>query len=182
MIKKEMFLPAWILILMIVFTVLCMLVWLSRGRMPFAIKQKMRVGAMILALTASASGCVWHTCYVRVAPVNVISFKEGEVNLWKASEKSESEMAVANKNSSLKGRLFAMRGDGFSYIVTDAHGKELRKENLALSEASPKDERAFEIDLKNIDKGTYELSFYRATRDSIGPENLLRRFKLKISN
>jgi hypothetical protein len=59
MIRKEMLLPVWILILTIVFATLCMLVWLSRGRMPLAVKQKLRVGAMILSLTATASGQVF---------------------------------------------------------------------------------------------------------------------------
>jgi|WetSurMetagenome_2_1015567.scaffolds.fasta_scaffold862398_1 hypothetical protein len=182
MIRKEMLLPAWVFILMIVFAALCLLVWLSRGKNPLVLKQKMRVGAMILSLTATASGCIpIRTCYKPAPPKNVINFnKGGEVNLKTARGKSKQDEVVANKNSILKGRLSYMREKNFSYAITDGHGNELRRNNLALLETAARNENSFEIDLINIAKGTYRLNFYRTTQDAIGQEALERTFKLKI--
>jgi hypothetical protein len=55
MLKKELFFPVFAAILGIVFILICIAVWLNKGKNPALLRRKLRIGALILSLTAVAS-------------------------------------------------------------------------------------------------------------------------------
>jgi hypothetical protein len=64
MIKKEIFFPLLAAILGFVFILLSLMVWLNRGKNNGLLKRKLRIGALILALTTAAScGSPHVSCY-----------------------------------------------------------------------------------------------------------------------
>ena len=74
---KDIFSPVILIGLVVAFAVFSLLVWFSRGKNARYIKNKYKLGGMILSLSFFATGCSTIvppevTCYVSVPPPNMI--------------------------------------------------------------------------------------------------------------
>jgi hypothetical protein len=61
--KREIFIPIFIIVLMIIFVIISAIVFFSKGKSSF-VKQKLKIGAIIISISAFASCNIHkHTCY-----------------------------------------------------------------------------------------------------------------------
>lgn len=153
--KKEMMIPFVLVGLAVAFGLVSAMVILSRGH-PGWIKRKLKIGGMILSLTATLNGCGTEptmTCYV-VVPINEFSLvDEQDIAL-------PQEITVdLTTNPVLRGRLRNREATSFVYRIVDKNQTQVQGGLLqALDGAWDEYREEFEIVLDtNLVTDTYHL-------------------------
>ena len=162
MLKKYMIIPLLLAVLGAAFALVSFLCFISRGRYVF-IKQKLKIGALLLSLTAFSAGCQSNQddivlCYKAAAPTpHITIFNETNQNR---------EIIV----DPLLGRAITgtIQEDEqsyphYSYRIVDNKGAVLQKGGLTITQTSAKQPRelCFEIIIdQDIPLGTFSLRLY----------------------
>lgn len=163
MIKKELLIPISVIIFSIIFAIISMFVFFSKGKSKYWLTKKMKIGAVLLSLSAMTiqNSCrpPFVTCYEQVMPnqIYVETDSLGNVNL---------NITESNK---LNGKIFVRESDEFSYNITDTalNASVLFKGNISPSDGiydSTEENFFIEIDT-SISEGKYVISFYPLSID-----------------
>jgi hypothetical protein len=186
--KKEIIIPLVVILAGIAFTALAFLVWFSRGRIPVWVKYKLRIGALILTLTATVSGGCHRVinCYVpeysETASVRDLNSRSGKIEVESIERKNKPAVITMNNKDSLDGRMMNYFGADFSYRIVNKDGIEVIKNNLAFIKTKQGNDKKFKIGLNGLANGNYDLFFYNTPKDNIQPEIFEKQFLLRIHN
>jgi hypothetical protein len=136
-------------------------------RNPWFIERKLQLGALLLTLTACATGCrgggpgPFVTCY-DVAPSNSITIDQLDYQASKI-------LLNASEPDTITGTLSFREGTAFSFALRDSSKTILRKENLLPADgAFDADQEQFSIAFSQLlPVGVYSLEFFSRPADSI---------------
>ena len=177
MLKKELFIPLILAGLSLIFFIVCFLVFITRGNNSYFIKKKLKVGAMILALTAivypeSYSYAQTIKCYVK-PPSNVFFLDQNktEINI------------DLSKSNILAGKINFRKGTVFSYKVTDEKDNVKQVDNIkALDDKFDEFEEAFQIKVSDyLPSGKYYIYFYSLKKEDQNAENTNYSYKYTLN-
>jgi len=162
MFKRYMIIPLLLSILAIAFAFVSFLVYISRGKY-FFIKQKLRIGALILTLTTFSYSCHSNQddiilCYKTAAPTPSITFFN-EIN------QNQEIIVDPLVNRAIKGTIREETESypHYSFRILAADGTTLQKGELPLRETEAKETRALSFEIlidQDIPLGTYTLHVY----------------------
>jgi hypothetical protein len=168
----------------VVFGVLSLLVWMSRGH-PGLIRHKLGVGALLLSFAAllagGAVGCpeTHVTCYIPLSDAEVVS------NRISLRDLGPNNILVIDLQQSavVTGNILHVRGTTFSFSVTQGQAVLQSNDIDASDGAFDEDVEEFQITIdSNIPAGTYTLRFYSvpASRQESSPHAEIAEFVLQI--
>lgn len=168
MIKKEVLIPIALAGLGIVFSIILLAVFISRGKSEFWVSKKMKIGAVIISLSSFAvqQSCVPVTCYEPAMPdqMYITTNSQGEI--------------IMNLNDStvIRGILYERQSIEFSFNIADTlKSDSIIQKGEILPVDGNFDESNEDFYLKinsNIAEGTYLLKLFntnRAMQDSLYP-------------
>jgi len=142
------------------FGLISLLVILTK-RHPYFVKKKLRLGALILSLTGASVGCATVTCY-SPALDNMFSIDQSDTQTG-AFVVSRAAM------DTITGKISERHGNSFSYRIIDAMDSTVLSDNIS-PEDGIYDEAVEEFKIgfgHSLQPGTYNLRFYRASKDSV---------------
>jgi hypothetical protein len=170
MTKKELIIPFLFIAFCFAFGVVSIAVFISNGRSKKWVARKMKIGGLLLSLTAvSCNGGRQVNCY-DTEPWNYMYLNQtGEKGL---------EINI-DTNNVLIGRISGRHGKDFSFSINAKGGNTLQKDFvLPLDSAFDKDSEDFKILIDpNIGSGTYELKLYSSLpqkQDTLQPQNTIK--------
>lgn len=176
--------------LVIAFLIVSAIVFITNGSSAKFISRKLKLGALILTLTASIStGCKGPlnpenpegpgggiTCYdvAMVDDMIINNYSHSEAG-WPLNLKESNQMS---------GKIMYRQNDAYSFRLTDANEKVYQIAPInALDGDYDESTEEFRIALnKNINSGLYYLECFNVGTDGIGGRVPLRKFILDISN
>ena len=148
--------------LAIVFAIISLLVYLTKGH-PSLIRKKLKIGAMIIAITSIYS-CdmltdeTTTTCYAPVVPQNQIVL-----------DSPDGSTIYLKENNIIHGEINNRGANEFSYALTDSTSYEYQKDDLTAKDGAF-DEYYEEFDIilnDSLRSGTYNLDFFLVPEDQI---------------
>ena len=177
MLKKENFIPIILLLVGIAFIAISILVFFSKGNTKL-VKHKLKLGAIIIGLTASAVSCrPVVTCYEPAMPpdndqfsFDIDSFYQGTIIL------------KLPEDSLLTGKIYDCTKLQYSYLLQDLSYIEKYRDNI-ISEDGNFNTNVERFIIKipvTIDTGTYYLRIYtndKSQIDSVSPK-IVKRIKI----
>ena len=183
--KKEIWIPLYLLMLSLVFVTVSFLLYLSGGKNQKLLAKKLSLGAMIISITA-AVGCTPikppHTCYV---PPSAYVQVENEVIDRSTSDWKYSVEIDISETNIIKGKSMHSFGSKISFRITDTDGKIIQ-----FSDAKPVDgefnDHTEELEMhlnKDTEPGEYILTFYtreKALAERMPEDHLYVQFTLII--
>jgi len=173
--KKETIIPLAFVALSLFFIAVSAMVYLSGGKSKKWVARKMRIGGILLTMTAfSCNSSQQVKCY-DTAPLNYMSLK--------SSAEKGIEINI-DTNNVLIGSISGRHGTDFSFCLTDKAGKSIQKDFvLPVDSAFNSDYEDFKLAIdKKISEGKYQLKLYASSpkgQDSIQPQN---EFKIIIKH
>ncbi|OQY05310.1 MAG: hypothetical protein B6I20_01440 [Bacteroidetes bacterium 4572_117] len=156
--KKETIIPITVAVLTVLFAIISLAVFFSKGKSGFWLSKKMKVGALLLTFsTVTTYSCV--SCYDMPAPANrfIIENLDGyKINL---------DLNIDNK---INGTIEDRDGINFSFNITDT----LRSDTLQIDNILPADglfdsyveDFTILVD-ENLQNGTYYLNLFAEDKD-----------------
>jgi hypothetical protein len=157
--KNELPVPVLAAGLAVAFIFVSAMVLLTRH--PRWIQRKLRIGALLLSLTAVAScGDETITCYDPIQP---------QPNRFEVEQSYGGAISIdLNQTQTLSGTIHEREGEVFSYRLEDESGVEMARENItALDGAFDEDVEEFEIALPGtLAAGSYTLEMFTADLDA----------------
>jgi hypothetical protein len=176
---KKITLPIILAALSLVFIITCVALYLHNGKSAKWVARKMKVGGIMLSLTAILSACdptqvndePEITCYM-VASSNLIIVETDSTNTI--------TLDLPNKQT-IEGEIMSRVSNKFCFTVLDSTERVVQKENIsALDGAFDESEEHFKITIDNkLANGNYSLKFYNTDKDSL-PEYPIQKINLKI--
>ena len=166
--QKEIFIPIYLIFLSIVFITVSFLLYLTNGKNSKLLAKKLKIGAMIITLSA-VIGCsgsstpepVMKTCY-KPAPPNVFTITQEH---WK-----EGGIIVDDETDLILNCILDRRSsDEFSFRLLDADKKVIASGNLEADDGKF-DENSEDVKVKfnkDIPKGDYSIQFFASSVDKI---------------
>ena len=172
MIKKEIITPFLVIGLGLAFTIVTFAVFLSNGKSKKWVTRKMKIGGILLTLTAAS-------CNGGGGEVNC--YDVAEINSMYLTNNSVYGIELKlDTNNILKGVISTVHGKDFSFLVSDSTGKKFQKGLIILDTASNYT-KGIKIELdKSLKAGKYKIKLYDAaisSQDTIRPK---REFSLTI--
>ena len=168
--KKDTFVPILVITLSIAFSVIALAVFLSKGKSKFWLSRKMKLGALLLTLTAvSQQSCAPVSCYDPIEP-----------NQFNIDNNGSSGINIdLNVDSKIYGSINEREGTTFSYNITDS----LQTENIIPTDGVfDSSTESFIIDVDtNIVTGNYYLQLYKTSQDN-QTDSYNHSYKLNITN
>jgi hypothetical protein len=173
--KKEFIAPVLIIGLSFLFAVICITVFFSNGKSKKWIARKMKIGGLLLTLTAVS-------CNGGGGEVNC--YDVAETNAMWINNTSQNGIEVKlDTGNMLNGTISTVEGKDFSFLISDSTGKKFQKGQIVLIKDTAGYSENFNIELaKSLKPGKYKLMLYASkieNQDSIGPK---RNFNLMIKN
>jgi len=158
--KKELLVPFLVIGLTVLFVGICVAVFLSNGKSKKWISRKMKIGGLLLTLTAvscnggNGEGVV--TCYAQ-AMVN-------DFELDEAKTYDSAEVKLYSQNV-MNGKIYSIQGKDFSFALIDENNKKAQFGSLIITDGKvDQTNEDFQLVLdKTLRPGNYSLNFY-ATR------------------
>lgn len=154
--KKEAIIPISFLLLSVLFAFICTMVFLTKGKSAKWLARKMKIGGLLLTLTAAScnGGNEEPNCYVQVAPnsINLNAYAGDTIAL------------DLDTNNILYGTIYEVTRKEFSFAIIDRTHKKIQKGNLIPQDGkfnSGNEDFSIEID-KDLAKDKYELRFYES--------------------
>ena len=189
MLKKEILIPCYIIVLSIVFVIISALVIITKGRTSL-LKKKLKIGAMIISLTAMVSGCgpgpqPMVLCYEMVLPD---CFEISESKYVNDEDYVGEEISVdLSLNAILKGTIIYREAKEFSFIIADTKNTIKQRGEISPYDGEFDSEtEKFEIAVDpEIPSGIYYLHLYNVAQDkqpARPEENPMWKFRLNITN
>ena len=183
--KKEIWIPLYLVGLSIAFITVSFLLFLTRGKHQGLLAKKLRLGALIISLTAAVSCSPFKpppTCYVPPSPYVTI---ENEVIDRSTPDWEYSIEVDISETNILKAKSMHSFGGKISFRITDKNGKVIQ-----FSDAKPVDgefnDHTEELELhlnKDLKPGEYDLVFYtreKALAERMPDDHLYVQFKLIV--
>ncbi|MDF1550453.1 MAG: hypothetical protein P1P88_21710 [Bacteroidales bacterium] len=174
--KKEIVVPLLVIGLTILFAGICAAVFLSNGKSKKWISRKMKIGGLLLTLTAAScnGGGGEVMCYETVATNSIWIEGTGQNGI---------EIKLDTSNV-LSGQISGLDGTDFSFKISDSENKPLQRGNLIPNDGKfDQFYEAFKIELdKNLQPGNYLLDIFAAkiaAQDTVLAQNHLN---LSIKN
>lgn len=168
--KNQLPIPVLAIGLAAAFLIVSAMVLLTRH--PKWIQRKLRVGALLLSLTAVAScGEETITCYDPAMP-----------NYFELEQSYGGTIAIdLNETQTLSGAIHDREGEAFSYLLSSDSGEEMAREDIAaLDGAFDENVEEFEITLPtSLTAGSYTLDLYASAADA-QPEYASSTFTLEV--
>jgi hypothetical protein len=176
---KKITLPIILAALSLVFIVTCVALYLHKGKSAKWVARKMKVGGIMLSLTAILSACdptqvtdePEITCYM-VAASNLIVVETDTTNTI--------TLDLPNQQT-IEGEIMSRISNKFCFTVLDSTERVVQKENItALDGTFDESQEKFKITIdKELAPGNYGLRFYNTDKDSL-PEYPIQNINLKI--
>jgi hypothetical protein len=173
--KKELITPFFVAALSLLFVAICFAIYLTDGKSKKWITRKMRIGGLLLTLTAAScnGGGGQVTCY-----------EMAEINAMWINPTSQNAIEVKlDTGNVINGFISTIQGKDFSFLVSDSAGAKYQKGIIALSKDSIGNSIDFKIELdKNLKPGKYMLMLYATGvkgQDTVGSK---REFDLVVKN
>ncbi|MFO7652996.1 MAG: hypothetical protein R6X25_04150 [Candidatus Krumholzibacteriia bacterium] len=170
--------PLAIIVLAVVFALVCLLVRLSRGH-PWFVRRKLAVGALLLSLTWSTSGCDDRpdaTCYAPQPP-EMQTFEFDEQFLPAGTLQLD-----VGAGTQLTGEVVDRDFDAFAFRLLSAGEQEVTRGALIAADgAFDENTEPFVLDLgADVAPGEYKLEIYPGSPDVIEPGAYLLRVTLMV--
>lgn len=182
--KKENLIPLLLVVLGFAFVVISLIVFITKGKSYYFIKKKLKIGALIITLTAvlngnSLSADYDHkkTCYMPIRRDEIEEKKELELETITIMSSIKNNIITysLSKKEPVKGFVSnAGKNNKISFKITNSKDKTILSDNLTLTNDS------FEIILNEMKKGTYKFYLYLSEKETQTKENLFKQYKLKI--
>ena len=176
---KKITLPIILAALSLVFIVTCVAVYFNKGKSAKWVARKMKVGGLMLSLTAILSACdptqitdePEINCYM-VAAYNLIVVETDTTNTI--------TLDLPDKQT-IEGEIMSRESNKFCFTVLDSTKKVVQKENIsALDGTFDESQEKFKIKIdKELAPGNYGLWFYVTDKDSLS-EQPMKKVNLKI--
>lgn len=175
MTKKELITPIAIILLSVVFAIICIAVFLTKGKSSFWISKKFRIGAMLLTFTSVMACKPTVTCYEPM-PSDWITLDS--IN-WETSELN----IDSSENEKITGKISGATDSVYSYNFADTIGNVLVKNNLQIKDGTFDEfDEEFEIlETNSLNTGLYVLQFYKKNKDNQNDTNFVNSFNVRIS-
>ncbi len=173
--KKDFLVPVLAIGLSLAFVFVSLLVFLSGGKSGFWISKKLKIGALLLSLTAIANqACDRTNCY-DPAPVNTFDMDNADY-----SRVIKVNLKDSNK---LTGILYGREGIDFSFNVMDSLNTSIFQTGKVLpvdgSFDSDREDVVIELD-ENLVTDTYRLNLY--DQNTTDKDALASLYYLEIQN
>ena len=162
------------------FAIISFLVYITKGNNAYFLKKKLRIGALLLSLTAVTTGCNDNvvTCYAPL-PGEEITLNSG------SPAGSHGELVLnLSKTDTVQGTIFRRYSSKYSFQLATVRDSILQRENIsALDGAFDEPTESFNITLRrDLDTGYYHLKIFDAGIDSISEHTLTHGYTLQIVN
>ncbi len=172
--KKETFVPFLVIGLSMLFAFISIAVFLTNGKSKKWIARKMKIGGLLLTLTAAS--CNWGggrvTCY-DVAEINA---------MWINNTSANGIELNLDTGNVLNGTISSIQGKDFSFSVSDSLGRKYQKGSILFDSLTNFTEN-FKIALdKSLKPGKYTIKLFttsQAGQDTIQPK---REFDLIVKS
>lgn len=145
------------------FAVVCLLLAFKKGKREKWIARKMKLGAMIIAISGIAAGCTPESvinCYDPVAE-NIFSFDK--------TDSADYRVIIANfpADTVVTGKIYSRTYNEYTFEILKADSQSVQKGNLIPTDGSFNDsDESFKINLNTqIDTGKYFLNIFAITDD-----------------
>lgn len=174
--KRELILPILVIGLAILFATTCVAVVLSNGKSKKWLARKMKLGALLLTLTAAScnggNDDDMVTCYV-----------EPMANDFEIENVTNDTVNVKlySKNV-LEGTIYNIQGENFSYALFDSENKNASTGRIMISDGKiDKNRESFNLPLdKTLRPGYYTLKLYSSGIDGQDADYPQRTYVLDI--
>lgn len=166
--RREHFIPLIAGILVVAFSMVSLLVFLTHGRSAYLIRRKLKLGALILSLTAAAAmtGCDRRgpttTCYLPALD------PENEITLHGTDQSGRVVLNLDEANE-VFGIVEYRQATVFSFVVMKSGDEEFQRGAVLAQDGTydaPTEEIHFSID-SGIAPGEYYIIFYDCSVESI---------------
>lgn len=177
--KKEILIPLLVFVLSIAFIIISFMVFVTKGKRYYFIKQKLKLGGLILTLSA-----IFNTntitakndmvrCYRKVA--------SNSVTLNYDYSKGFIEYSIS-KAIPLKGEVYDVTKKEFSFrIVKKDTNEVILSDDIILNNAKINNySEQFEIVLKDIEEGEYTVQIFNVKKENQTDSNYNRTYPLKV--
>lgn len=179
--KKDIIAPVAYISISVVFAIVCLAVYFSKGKSAYWIKKKFKLGGLLLTFTSVTSCVHVGTCYDSgedyVDPQNNLSFNS-ESHFYKNEFIFDS---IQTKK--IAGGILNTSSTKYSTSITDTTGDVIYKVNLQ-SYDGIFDEYAesfyFSIDT-NLTVGKYFLNFHLTDTENQSNNTIFKNYNLKIT-
>jgi len=152
MTKKEIIAPFIVIGLAVLFAAICIIVFLTKGKSKKWIARKMKIGGLLLSLTAISSGTGCITCYdppsVDIVRLNDMIDYEIKLNL--------------DTGNVLTGTIYDITASSYSFTVEDELNETRQSDQIIPADGaidSPEEEIKLEID-NTLPTGDYLLKVF----------------------
>ncbi len=176
--KKDLLFPAVFGLLALVFAGITLAVFLTKGRSAKWINRKMKIGALMLGLTVALSGNAQeHDSLIDISCYDVVS-----PNSMRLLNTYSNEININKESNVLKGEIWAIETNEFSYLIKDSSGKKVISKNImALDGSFDTHTENFELQIKkNLKPGKYTLLLYAVDKSAQKRNNFTARYILKV--
>ncbi|HNW50879.1 MAG TPA: hypothetical protein PKH79_07350 [Prolixibacteraceae bacterium] len=159
------------------FAVVCLLLAFKKGKREKWVALKMKLGAMIIAISGIATGCTPETvitCYDPV-PENLISFDKTD------SADYRTIIADLPADTVVTGKIYSRTYNEYTFEILKADSQSVQKGNLLPTDGAFNDsDESFRINLNTqIDTGKYHFNIFAIT-DNKKESFLINQSWLKI--
>ena len=173
--KKELFIPFIAIGLGLAFALISLAVIISNGKSKKWIARKMKIGGLLLTLTAAScngGGSEVVTCY-----------ETTEINsMWINPTNQNGIEVKLDTGNVLNGTISTIEGNDFSFLVSDSTGKKFQK-GMILIDSDTRYTSNFKIELgKDLKPGKYQLKLFASKVESQDTMKARREFQLIIKN
>lgn len=173
--KKEFIAPILVIGLSITFAVICLFVYLSKGKSEKWLARKMKIGGLILTLSfASCNGSTENTCYETVA-IN---------HIWFHSMGADGMEIKLDSSYVLNGEISGVQDSIYSFQILNNKGDIVQQELLkADSGTFDMFNESFKIHLnKKLTNGEYTINFYNNSVEKQDSTKLIRHLTFIIKD
>ncbi len=153
--KKDFFSFGYLILLSVTFLIISFLVYLTRGQNSKLLGHKLRLGALIIALTATISCSPSQPRYYEQVAVNHFEIKSSR-------ETPSTPVIETDKDKNIKGAINGPTVDTFSYLIYDWNKKVIQSGDIKPSDGKFNSAyEKFEIELKDVlPSGLYSIHFF----------------------
>jgi hypothetical protein len=172
--KKEILVPLIAFGIGLAFAFVSIAVLMSNGKSKKWIARKMKLGGLLLTLTAAScnGGGGEVTCY-ETAEIN---------SMWINPTNQNGIEVKLDTGNVLNGSISTIEGNDFSFLVSDSTGKKFQK-GLILIDSLTSYSSNFKIELgKDLKPGKYQLKLFAAKAERQDTIKARREFQLIIRN
>lgn len=172
--KKEALIPISFILLSSLFIFISVMVFLTKGKSSKWIARKMKIGGILLTITAAScnGGNEEPTCYVQVAPNSInLDIYAGDT------------IAIdLDTNNILKGTIYEVNIEEFSFALINQNQEKVQTGMLNAEDGqfnSGNEDFSIELD-KELAKDDYDLQFFETNIENQKDNTFQNSYKIQI--